>query len=377
MVYKEIEIDSTWQQPLGEIRVIQEEADGRELRIYLYDNGSPLDLTGKTVSVYIQKPDNTMIYNSCEVEGNQATVTLTLQMMAVSGLTKLCELQIIDTDNHTLKVTLPPLRIIKSNYDGAIESTDEFSRLAEALNEANNATGIASEAADKANEAAQSANTAAQAANTAAQSANTAADAATSAAESANSQAQAAQTQAAYAKTQGDYAKTQGENAEEIYNQLKDIDVASLQADLDALEASKGQPNGLATLNSSGKLAQMPTAADVGAVSQTVYELTPQNGWTAASAASACHLIVTGKLAALTARLRAPSTTINSNNSLIFNLPSGVIPTKYIDVVLSCGGDISKAGGVQIGTDGRVVVFAGELGTVNDPYSIDAVFLIN
>ena len=269
MVYKEIEIDSTWQQPLGEIRVIQEEADGRELRIYLYDNGSPLDLTGKTVSVYIQKPDNTMIYNSCEVEGNQATVTLTLQMMAVSGLTKLCELQIIDTDNHTLKVTLPPLRIIKSNYDGAIESTDEFSRLAEALNEANNATGIANEAADKANEAAQSANTAAQAANTAAQSANTAADAATSAAESANSQAQAAQTQAAYAKTQGDYAKTQGENAEEIYNQLKDIDVASLQADLDALEASKGQPNGLATLNSSGKLAQMPSASDVGAVPTT------------------------------------------------------------------------------------------------------------
>ena len=269
MVYKEIEIDSTWQQPLGEIRVIQEEADGRELRIYLYDNGSPLDLTGKTVSVYIQKPDNTMIYNSCEVEGNQATVTFTLQMMAVSGLTKLCELQIIDTDNHTLKVTLPPLRIIKSNYDGAIESTDEFSRLAEALNEANNATGIASEAADKANEAAQSANTAAQAANTAAQSANTAADAAASAAESANSQAQAAQTQAAYAKTQGDYAKTQGENAEEIYNQLKDIDVASLQADLDALEASKGQPNGLAALNSSGKLAQMPSASDVGAVPTT------------------------------------------------------------------------------------------------------------
>lgn len=273
MIYKQITLNP-WEPPLGEIRVIQEEADGRDLIINLIDdNGSPLDLTGKTVSVYIQKPDNTMIYNSCEVEGNQATVTLTLQMMAVSGLTKLCELQIIDTDNHTLKVTLPPLRIIKSNYDGAIESTDEFSRLAEALNEANNATGIASEAADKANEAAQSANTAAQAANTAAQSANTAADAATSAAESANSQAQAAQTQAAYAKTQGDYAKTQGENAEEIYNQLKDIDVASLQADLDALEASKGQPNGLATLNSSGKLAQMPSASDVGALPITGGEM--------------------------------------------------------------------------------------------------------
>ena len=273
MIYKQITLNP-WEPPLGEIRVIQEEADGRDLIINLIDdNGSPLDLTGKTVSVYIQKPDNTMIYNSCEVEGNQATVTLTLQMMAVSGLTKLCELQIVDTDNHTLKVTLPPLRIVKSSSVGAVESTDEFSRLAEALNEANNATGIASEAADKANEAAQSANTAAQAANTAAQSANTAADAATTAAESANSQAQAAQTQAAYAKTQGDYAKTQGENAEEIYNQLKDIDVASLQADLDALEASNGQPNGLAALNSSGKLAQMPSASDVGALPITGGEM--------------------------------------------------------------------------------------------------------
>ena len=120
MIYKQITLNP-WEPPLGEIRVIQEEADGRDLIINLIDdNGSPLDLTGKTVSVYIQKPDNTMIYNSCEVEGNQATVTLTLQMMAVSGLTKLCELQIVDTDNHTLKVTLPPLRIVKSSSVGAV-----------------------------------------------------------------------------------------------------------------------------------------------------------------------------------------------------------------------------------------------------------------
>ena len=88
MVYKEIEIDSTWQQPLGEIRVIQEEADGRKLIIHLYDNGTPLDLTGKTVSIYIQKPDDTIIYHSCEASGNQVTVILTLQMMAAFGITK-------------------------------------------------------------------------------------------------------------------------------------------------------------------------------------------------------------------------------------------------------------------------------------------------
>ena len=204
MVYKEIEIDSTWQQPLGEIRVIQEEADGRELRIYLYDNGAPLDLTGKTVSVYIQKPDNTVIYNSCGVEGNQATVTLTLQMMAVSGLTKLCELQIVDTDNHTLKGTLPPLRIIKSNYDGAIESTDEFSALAEQINAALTATKNANEAAEEARTTA---------------------------------------------------ATTAEATATTVINE------------------QKGQPNGIATLDSSGNLVQMPSASDVGALPITGGEM--------------------------------------------------------------------------------------------------------
>ena len=139
MVYKEITLD-TWQQPNEEIRVIQEEADGRELIINLFDNASPLDLTGKKVSLFIQKPDDTVIYNTCAAEGNTVTAVLTRQMMAAYGVTKLCELQIIDADNHTLKVTLPPLRIIRSNYDGAVESTDEFSRLAEALNAVNSAS---------------------------------------------------------------------------------------------------------------------------------------------------------------------------------------------------------------------------------------------
>ena len=150
MVYKEIEIDSTWQQPLGEIRVIQEEADGRKLIIHLYYNGTPLDLTGKTVSIYIQKPDDTIIYHSCEASGNQVTVILTLQMMAAFGITKLCELQIIDAEKHVLKVTLPPLRIVMSSYDDAIESTDEFSRLTEALAAASSAPAVIEEAKEAA-----------------------------------------------------------------------------------------------------------------------------------------------------------------------------------------------------------------------------------
>lgn len=159
--------------------------------------------------------------------------------------------------------------------------------------------------------------------------------------------------------------------------QMNDFNTAFANIDEKAIpNDEKGAANGVATLNSSGKLAQMPSASDVGAVSQTVYELTPQNGWTAASAASACHLVVTGRLAAITARLTAPSATINSSNSLIFNLPSGVVPTKYIDVVMTCGGDISNAAGAQIGTGGSVVAFSGTLPSTG-LLSIDAVFLIN
>ena len=145
----------------------------------------------------------------------------------------------------------------------------------------------------------------------------------------------------------------------------------------DATEyTQEGDTFGANDINTTNNTINNLTAADVGAVSQTVYELTPQNGWTAASAASACHLVVTGRLAAITARLTAPSATINSSNSLIFNLPSGVVPTKYIDVVMTCGGDISNAAGAQIGTGGSVVAFSGTLLSTG-PLSIDAVFLIN
>lgn len=55
---------------------------------------------------------------------------------------------------------------------------------------------------------------------------------------------------------QGDYYNVDdfNGNADLIDTKLKEID------------DSVAQPNGIATLNASGKLAQMPTAADVGAV---------------------------------------------------------------------------------------------------------------
>lgn len=125
---------NAWQPPYGRLRVIQEEANGREIAVTVIGaDGQPINFTGKTVSVYLEKPDGTKIYNTCAVSGSTVTISLSAQMTAVYGISNLFELHIVDAESHTLKVTLPPLCIIPSNYDGAIESSNEFSALSEAL----------------------------------------------------------------------------------------------------------------------------------------------------------------------------------------------------------------------------------------------------
>ncbi|MGI5896092.1 MAG: hypothetical protein ACOX6U_03950 [Oscillospiraceae bacterium] len=125
---------NAWQPPYGRLRVIQEEANGREIAVTVTGaDGQPIDFTGKAVSVYLEKPDGTKIYNTCAVSGSIVTIPLTAQMTAVYGVSNLFELQIVDAESHTLKVTLPPLYIVPSNHDNAIESSDEFSALSEAL----------------------------------------------------------------------------------------------------------------------------------------------------------------------------------------------------------------------------------------------------
>ena len=57
MVYKEITVD-VWRKPNEEVRVIQEEAEGRALVVHVFDSAAPLDLSQKSVFVYIQKPDD-------------------------------------------------------------------------------------------------------------------------------------------------------------------------------------------------------------------------------------------------------------------------------------------------------------------------------
>ena len=81
MVYKEITVD-VWRKPNEEVRVIQEEAEGRALVVHVFDSVAPLDLSQKSVFVYIEKPDDKLIYAQAQVSGNTASIALTGQMMS-------------------------------------------------------------------------------------------------------------------------------------------------------------------------------------------------------------------------------------------------------------------------------------------------------
>lgn len=100
--------------------------------------------------------------------------------------------------------------------------------------------------------------------------------------------------------TETEYLKLKKPAQEDFYNvddmnrnsDVIDAKLKTLESDLEATNtelankaniAALGKPNGIATLNSSGKLAQMPTAADVGAASINIRQiditpLVPDNG---------------------------------------------------------------------------------------------------
>ena len=97
-----------------------------------------INLANYSITFYVKKPDDTMIFNYCTVDtaNNTVTAELTSQALSVPGILE-CEFQIFDSDNELLKVT--GLKIIvaeDADFSEAIESTSEFNALISAINEA-------------------------------------------------------------------------------------------------------------------------------------------------------------------------------------------------------------------------------------------------
>lgn len=196
-------------------------------------DGEILSLSDCEANFYVSKNDGTVSMLPTVISENSAQVTLTQQACAVSGDND-CWLQIIKANETSeLRVDNLVLRVQKCNFDGAVESSNEFVTLTQKIVEANEAIRNANQAADDVRQdGAQAIQEINQNFNTAMTGFNQEIDAAVKKAE--------------------DAAGTAEEIAE--------------QAAIDTINTQKNHPNGIAGLDGSGKLIQMPTAADVGAV---------------------------------------------------------------------------------------------------------------
>lgn len=140
MITKEISL-KLWGKNEEIFYAVKGEVDARRMKVCFLDKDETnLNLSGKTVTFYAQKPDGTQVYSNCTINTseNSATVDVTSQMVSVLGIVE-CEFQIFDSENELLKAN--GLRIIvtsKGDFTEAVESTSEFSALTTALNQVKN-----------------------------------------------------------------------------------------------------------------------------------------------------------------------------------------------------------------------------------------------
>ena len=142
------------------VYVKQGDVKSRELSIFLYNNAAPYEIAeGVSAVLRAVKPDGTLVYADCTINGNVVKHLLTPQLLAAAG-TAQCELTVYGSGGEVLfspgfdvYVESPQLS------DDAILSTDEFSALSAAMAEANayktkwsnpSATAVSGEAAQAA-----------------------------------------------------------------------------------------------------------------------------------------------------------------------------------------------------------------------------------
>ena len=111
----------------------QNEALSRKIIINVTDGGKPFDFgEGELAAVlYAKKPDGTLLYNSCEVDGSKVSYTLTQQTLTAPGEVK-ARLG-ISTAGSNPQLLYSPEFVIQVNavedFSEAIESTDEYTAL--------------------------------------------------------------------------------------------------------------------------------------------------------------------------------------------------------------------------------------------------------
>ena len=115
----------------------QDDTKSRFLLFQLLDGAVPFNLTDRSVRVYGVKPDGSVVFNDLTVTHSTTgfcLLELTNQMLAIAGIVKL-ELMITEGDKKLTSIPFEMEVIKKINSNAAVESSNEFRSLLNALKE--------------------------------------------------------------------------------------------------------------------------------------------------------------------------------------------------------------------------------------------------
>ena len=114
------------------ITAVQDDTNSRYLDVQLFDNGTPINLTGQEVRIFLKKPDGTNIWNDGEVTSateGRCQFLLTTQTLAVCGVLE-TQISIWQNNEEILSTEIFKIFVTKSlRSSGSIESSNEYGSL--------------------------------------------------------------------------------------------------------------------------------------------------------------------------------------------------------------------------------------------------------
>lgn len=114
------------------ITAVQDDTNSRYLDVQLFDNGTPINLTGQEVRIFLKKPDGTNIWNDGEITSateGRCQFLLTTQTLAVCGVLE-TQISIWQNNEEILSTEIFKIFVTKSlRSSGSIESSNEYGSL--------------------------------------------------------------------------------------------------------------------------------------------------------------------------------------------------------------------------------------------------------
>ena len=259
---------------------------GRMVYISLRAGGMPYIIADDCYAVFAAtKPDGSILYNACTIEGNEIAYEFTEQTCAAVGRIR-CEIKLYGLDD--MLITSPRFTLLVDGTvypDGTVESTDEFSALTQIISDTIDAAKNATQAAADATKATATAENATEATIQATASASVAAAAANQAVEVASEATSNAYTATGHANNAAERANNAADSAT----------IATQNANAAAASANEASQNATMAANNANKAAhtaknlmvvgeakgstiELDDAIDQYLVGLRIYGKTTQNG---------------------------------------------------------------------------------------------------